>query len=320
MDAALLHVITAIYNPVRWRSRIEHCRRFAAHMLDSGVKLTIVECALGQRPYELDDIQAVEHIPVRARTLAWNKEALLNVGLARSRYRTPYIAWIDADVLFSKPNWAVETVHALQQYAVVQPWSSALDLGPEGEPMLIKGFHVQTSFAKVWHELGDIGPIEAGEGPYAAGWAYPHPGYAWAIRRDTLNDIGGLIEASGLGAGDHQMAMAFIGKFENSIHGAMHPHYQAMVRGWAEKAYRYVQGNLGHVGGTISHLWHGEKSRRKYEDRWQILIDEQFNPLTDLSRNLDGVIELAGNKPRLAHRFDQYFRQRDEDANIRLGA
>ena len=318
MDAALLHVVTAIYNPVRWRTRIEHCRTFAAHMLESGVQLTVVECALGDRPHELADLKGVEHIGVRARTLAWNKEALLNLGIARSRIRTPYIAWIDADILFSKPNWASDTVHALQQYKVVQPWSSALDLGPDGEPMVINGFHVHTAFAKVWHETGDIAAQRAGNGPYAAGWSYPHPGYAWAIRRDALNDIGGLIEASGLGAGDHQMAMGFIGKVQNSIHGRTHPHYQAMVRGWAERAYKYVQGNLGFVGGSVSHLWHGEKSRRKYEDRWSILIEEAFDPIVDLARNLDGVIELAGNKPRLAHRFDQYFRKRDEDANIRM--
>jgi len=317
MDPNLLHVVTAIYNPVRWRTRIEHCRRFAAHMLDSGVNLTIVECALGNRPHELDDLAGVEHIGVRARTLAWNKEALLNLGITRSRYRTPYIAWIDADVLFHKAHWASDTVHALQQYAVVQPWSSALDLGPDGEPMLINGFHVQTSFAKVWHETMEIKASPAGTAAYAYGWAYPHPGFAWAIRRDTLNDIGGLIEASGLGAGDHQMAMAFIGRIENAIHGETHPHYQAMVRGWAEKAYKYVLGNVGYVGGTVSHLWHGEKSRRKYQERWRVLVDEQFDPLVDLSRNLDGVIELAGNKPRLAHRFDRYFRERDEDANIR---
>ena len=41
-----------------------------------------------------------------------------------------------------------------------------------------------------------------------------------------------------------------------------------------------------------------------------------FDPLTDLRKNLYGVLELAGNKPAMEQDFDRYYRQRDEDANI----
>lgn len=281
---------------------------------------------MGARPHDLAGIEGVEHIAVRADTLAWNKENLINLGIQRSRYQTPYIAWWDADIEFRNRNVATETVHALQQYRVVQPWTEALDLGPRDEAMEVKGFHVQTSFAKVWRELGEIKAAPKGvrhhhkphHPPiYALGWAYPHPGYAWAARRDVLERCGGLIEASGLGAGDHQMAMAFVGHVDKSIHGGTHATYQAVVRAWAERAHAAVQGDLGYVEGRIEHWWHGDKARRKYQERWDILIEEGFNPLTDLRRNLDGVIELADNKPRLRHRFDSYYRQRDEDANVR---
>lgn len=313
-----LHVVTAIFNPIRWKTRIDHYKVFREHMLQSGVDLTVVECAFGQRPHELGNDQHVEHIAVRAETLAWNKENLINIGFARSRHRSRKVAWIDADVIFQNRHWREETEHALEQYKVVQPWASALDMGPDGEPMLVKGFHVQTSFAKVWHKTMAITPDSGMSGAYAAGWQYPHPGYAWAAQREALNKAGGLIEASGLGAGDHQMAMAFVGKIENAIHGATHPDYQANIRSWAERAYKIVQGEIGHVNGTVSHLFHGQKDKRRYHERWQILIEEKFNPVTDLRRNLDGVLELAGNKPRMAHRFDQYLRERDEDQNILL--
>lgn len=315
MHANLLHVVTAIANPIRWQSRIKHYRTFREHMLDSGVKLTVVECALGHRPHELaDDSEHVTHIPVRSETLAWTKENLTNLGIQRLPEGARYIAWIDADVHFHNPRWAEDTVHALQQYDVVQPWTTAIDLGPTGEPMLIKGAHVQTSFAKVWHDLGSIDDwFKHGVNAYS----YPHPGYAWAIRRGTLNSIGGLIEASGLGAGDHQMAMAFIGHIEKAVHGRTAQAYQDFIRAWGERAYRFVQGNVGVVNGMLSHHWHGEKSKRKYQERWETLIKHDFNPLTDLRRNLDGVLELACNKPAMRADFDRYFRQRDEDANIR---
>ena len=52
MRADLLHVVTAVANPMRWQSRIRLYRDFAARMLDSGVRLTVVECAFGERPHE----------------------------------------------------------------------------------------------------------------------------------------------------------------------------------------------------------------------------------------------------------------------------
>ncbi len=65
MDASLLHVVAVVANPVRWHSRIQLYREFEQHMLDSGVHLTTVECAYGDRPYELNTNTRVNHVPVR---------------------------------------------------------------------------------------------------------------------------------------------------------------------------------------------------------------------------------------------------------------
>jgi hypothetical protein len=54
MRADLLHVVTAISNPIRWRSRHMLYRNFERHMLESGVQLTVVECAYGDRPSSLE--------------------------------------------------------------------------------------------------------------------------------------------------------------------------------------------------------------------------------------------------------------------------
>ena len=188
MRADLLHVVTAIANPMRWQSRIRLYREFEAHMLASGVRLTVVECAYGDRPHELGATPGVAHVPVRAKTLVWNKECLLNLGIARLPDDWKYVAWIDADVLFRRPHWAAETVHALQQWDIVQPWSDAYDLGPHDE-------HMQ-------HHVGFCRQVAQGEPvvPKAARWwkfsggpyDYPHSGYAWAATRQALEWTGGL--------------------------------------------------------------------------------------------------------------------------------
>lgn len=70
MRSDLLRVVTCIYNPIRWQTRIAHYKRFREHVPDSGVKLTVVECALGQRSHELGGDPHIQHVAVRADTLA----------------------------------------------------------------------------------------------------------------------------------------------------------------------------------------------------------------------------------------------------------
>jgi hypothetical protein len=122
-----LHVVTAVANPIRWESRIRLYRDFEQHMLDSGVRLTVVECAYGNRPFELAGNPHINHVPVRSKTLVWNKENLLNIGFSRLPDDWKYVAWIDADVQFRKDGWPGETVHALQQYDIIQPWSDCYE-------------------------------------------------------------------------------------------------------------------------------------------------------------------------------------------------
>ncbi len=180
-----LHVVTAIANPIRWQSRTRLYRQFEEHMLDSGVHLTVVECAYGDCPHEFADNPHITHVPVRARSLLWTKENLLNIGLGRLPQDWRHAAWIDADITFRRCDWASETVHALQQYDVVQPWSDCYDLGPNDEHL-----QVHRSFCRLAHEGAPIA---------SNNYTFAHPGYAWAATRRALTLLGGLIETASAG-------------------------------------------------------------------------------------------------------------------------
>ena len=304
MQNEKLNVVTAVANPILWKSRTALYRDFEQHMLDSGVNLTVVECAYGDRPYELAGNANVNHVPVRAKTLVWNKENLLNIGIARTTGR--YIATLDADIRFRRATWAKDTIQALQIYDVVQPWATCYDLGPNDE-------HLQShsSFCKL---VKTNKPIV--QGPNAIGsYEFGHPGYAWAYTRQALEWLGGLIETAALGAADHHMALALVGKVGETIPGNLTDGYKAPLYQWQKMAMQHIAGNIGFVGGTIEHFWHGSKSLRRYVERWSVLANNHFDPRTDLKRNTTGVLELAGNKPKLRHDLDLYFRQRDEDSN-----
>lgn len=309
MRADLLHVVTCVSNPLRWKSRIDLYRDFESKMLESGVILTVVECALGERPFELNTNPRVNHVGVRHHTFTFNKECLLNIGIhsiVRSDPEAKYIATLDADIRFRNKTWAAETVQALQRFEVVQPWVDCYDLGSNGEHL-----ELHRSFCNLWQNQQPImqGP-NAGNGSYRFG----HPGYAWAWRRSALAALGLLIETAVLGAADHHMALALIGRVMESVPGNLTQGYIQPLLSCQNKARRLGM-NIGSVPGTIEHDFHGSKLKRRYVERWEILHRHDFDPRTDLMTNEYGVVELAGNKPGLRMDIERYFSERDEDAN-----
>jgi len=174
MIAEQLHVVAARANPLRWKAPDRIYRDWAEHMLDSGVKLTVVECQYGEREFTAA-LPHVNHIGVRATTWCWSKENLLNIGISRIP-GARYICWSDSDIFHRQAHWATETLHALQNYHIVQPWSEAYDLGPDREIS-----YTHASFCKVFHQGGPLVPEgskfwKSDGGPYQ----YPHSGYVWA--------------------------------------------------------------------------------------------------------------------------------------------
>ena len=206
LTANKLTVVTAISNPAMWASRIALYERFEEHMLDSGVNLIAVECTHGDHQPQIGMNPHVEYVHVRASGLhkCWVKENLLNLGVAAAP-DAKYIATIDADVEFRSKTWASDTVEMLQHFHVIQPWSHCYDLGPNGEHLA-----VHRSFADIYYEKGAAG---IHQGPNAdSKHEFGHPGYAWAWTRQALEWVGGLIDTAALGAADHHMALALIGK------------------------------------------------------------------------------------------------------------
>ena len=68
-----LHVFAAQSNPLHYRTPHQNWERYAGHMLDAGVTLTVIECAYGDEDH-VCDLDGVRHILVRAKTRLWTKE------------------------------------------------------------------------------------------------------------------------------------------------------------------------------------------------------------------------------------------------------
>lgn len=304
-----LFVIAVCSNPVRYASRYRLFREFVARMKKTkNVVLIQVEHAFGKRPHEVTDPNDKNHLQLRGGSEyeIWLKEGLVNAGLKHLYATYPnwkYMAWVDADISFDDEDWASETIHALQHYSIVQPWAKSFDMGPDGKEEI----HSATSFM---HDY--VNEIEKKWAPKAETW---HPGYAWAARREAIDDLGGkVIDWCILGAGDHHMAWAFVGDIWKGVHGEMGSEYMRKAREFQELCDKYIKSNVGYVEGTIRHYWHGPKKKRYYVERWDILVKNRFNPDLDFATDKWGVPFLTGNKPKLRDGIRKYLRARDEDS------
>jgi hypothetical protein len=303
---APLYVVTPVINPSRYRTRYALYRDFEKYITDAGAVLYTVEAAYGERDFEITDAANPRHIRLRTNHEIWHKENLINLGVSRLPADWKYVAWIDADVQFARPDIVAETIHELQHFSVVQMFANAMDLGPRHEALRsFEGFVTQCKR----HNGQAPGNMEQ----YSVG----HPGYAWACRRDAWDHLGGLIDFAILGSADRYMACALVGEIAQSLRPELVqacPAYTEWCFEWQTRAETYIKRNIGFVDGLLLHYFHGAKKNRGYANRSAILWTNQFDPARDIKRDWQGVWQLTDQKIRLRDELRAYFRSRDEDS------
>jgi hypothetical protein len=324
------YCISICSNPVRYQTRWKLFKEYEKHITSLGAKLIIVEQAFGNRQFQLTERDNPFHIQVRTDHELWHKENMINIGIQQLSQIDPeweYVAWVDGDLHFSRNDIILETAQQLQHYDIVQMFSHAIDLGPEQQ--FIQGYN---GFMYSYHQNGCYPPLGIGKGKgspnkntvmdyeyYAIQGKkqeYWHPGFAWAARRIAIDKIN-LFDKAILGSGDHHMALALIGQAHRSVPENVSTAYRKAVFDWEKNATFAIQRNVGYVPGTIMHYWHGAKVNRKYSQRWEILKNNQFDPVADLIKDSFGLHRLnmchGERSIRLRDEIRRYFRERNED-------
>jgi hypothetical protein len=292
-------VVTAYFNSAGYETRRRNYGRFIQPFRDGGVPHLLVHCAFGDARF---DALGDEHsLRIRARDVLWQKERLLNLAIAALPPSCTKVAWVDADVLFTNPNWLLETSQLLDRFVLVQPYDEKINLPP--------GTATSAVPSMVRRCAGD--PIVA-RGPYEIHGA---TGMAWAAQRHLL-DRRGLYDACIIGGGDHAIAHASYGDWESSCVEALigldtpaHRHF----RDWAENWHAHVRGSIAYTPGTVLHLWHGDRANRHYSLRHKQQKQYGFDPTTDLQHGETGCWEWASDKPEMHAWVARYFVERRED-------
>jgi hypothetical protein len=338
-----LWVVTTYYNPARYHTKRANYERFAAPIRAAGIPLVTVECAFGEEPFEFAG--GPEIIQVRGRDVMWMKERLINLAIARLPSHVTKVAWLDADILFDNPAWAVRTADLLDRHPLVQPHER---VGRMAQGSMSFSGRTRRSFACQLQRRPESARL--------GGAAHGQPGIAWAARRDIIMKHD-LYDASIIAGGDELYAHAAGGGLNapcvRGITAAYQQHRpKLLVKGlnrllripwprwladlylartqappvaaadepffahylrWAQPFADAVQGRIGCVSGIALHLWHGDPVNRQYGSRNAILKRHGFDPATDLRLNGEGVWEWASEKPELHGAVKAYFGARRED-------
>jgi hypothetical protein len=327
-DLSHFWVITPVSNAVRFKRRYELYWQFKEMCDAAGVNLITVEMAFGNRDFMCTQPCNPNHVQVRSIDELWNKENLINIGIQRMMALDPLareVAWVDADCapMRTPRDWFEETWHQLQHFEFVQMWEKMIDLD-----IAFNLIAERPSFMYHYFKYGEPNPIDkiiiGKSEDYYDGqkWtkrSFGAPGLAWAANVDALNKMGGkLLDRCILGAGDWYMAHALIGSINETIgsdksSGA----YAKYLLTWQERAERWIKRDIGVVGGTVYHYYHGDKINRKYGSRGAILTRANYDPDVDVKYDSYGVLQLETWTPHqiaLRDEIRKYMRERNEDS------
>jgi hypothetical protein len=296
-----LNVIIVISNPCLYARRYillkEFVKRFEEE--ETNVNLFIVELAYGKQSFIVTSKNNPQHLQLRTEIPIWHKENMINLGVQKllpKNYKA--FAWIDADIEFESSTWALDTLKILNGCKdVVQLFSHAVDMNKEQMNLnLFNGFGY--SFTK--------------QKPYTTKSSdYWHPGFAWAITRKAYEKIGGLYDKGVLGSGDNIIAMSFINKVSYSSNQLYSDDYNQSMLDYQVMASRL---RLGYIPGVVRHYYHGTKINRKYTERWKILQEYKYSPITDITYDEKGIlIPTANFSEEFRADIMTYFRERKED-------
>lgn len=327
-DLSHFWVVTIISNAVRFKRRYELYWQFKEMCDAAGVRLITVEQAFGHRQFMVTESGNPHHVQVRTIEELWHKENMGNLGFVRMMQVDPRareVAFVDADCapMRTPVDWFEETWHQLQHYEVVQMWEQMVDLDIAFNPIVTR-----QSFMYHYFKYGEPHPIILGQGdgyymPGRPKRRFGCPGLAWAYNVDALNKISGglsgpLLDCAILGAGDSYMAAGMLGLIATQFDPkSITAGYARKLLRWQELCERWIKRDVGVVGGTVYHYFHGHKEDRKYGTRGEILSRNHYDPDTDLKLDSYGLLQLETWDPRqirLRDEIRKYMRERNEDS------
>jgi hypothetical protein len=296
-----LNVIVVISNPCLYAKRYILFKEFLKRIEEEEqhVSVYVVELIYKNQKFIITDNKNKNHLQIKTDVPIWHKENMINLGvkyLLPKNYKA--FAWIDADLEFENNSWALDTLKILNgSKDVVQLFSHCVDMDKNCDNLT-----VHNSFGYSYNKNKKYS-VKSKD--------FWHPGYAWAITRSAYEKIGGLYDKGILGSGDSIMALSFINKCKDIQNINYSDDYNNSMMMFQDNAKML---RLGYTPGIIRHHYHGSKKNRNYTERWKILMEHKYSPITHLTYDEVGIlIPTKELTDKFITDIYNYFLERKED-------
>lgn len=304
--------IAVYYNPAGYSSRRGNLQIFSDRVRQQGLNLIIVELAFNDAPFELSDEVCDRLVQLRTASVLWQKERLLNIGLAYLPRQCDKVAWLDADIIFENQNWIHDASILLESYIIVQPFETTCWL-----PKCVK--EPEQSWNAVVTEMQSLTGMAYvmanavnKQNVLSKSTLHGHTGFAWIARREVL-DRHGFYDCYVFGGGDDAITHAMYGDTSYCEAGRFSAALVNHINLWAHGFVRDVKESVFYARGRVLHLWHGSYENRRYTARHRILTDHNFDPVKDLMQEPNGCWAWRTGKTDLHKEAVHYFQSRRED-------
>ena len=112
--------VCCYFNPCNYLSKyINFLIFYQEFRKNSNVDLLVVESYNNNSKYRIRT-NVDNLISVKSESILWEKEALLNIGINKTKTKYKYVGWVDADVFFVSKNWEQEILSQLKDNNIVQ--------------------------------------------------------------------------------------------------------------------------------------------------------------------------------------------------------
>ena len=309
-----LWVVTSYFNPSGTRLRLENYRTFRRQLQ---APLLAVELAPPGR-HQLEPEDADILIRLDGEPFIWQKERLINLGVAELPAHARFVAWIDCDVVLERYDWPEVAARALERDGgLLHLFHRAVHLPRElprfATPAALAGVPPMIEERSLGHAASLGHGVKALRACYDPASRRSHgnvcsTGMALGARRDCLEAVG-LYDAAIIGGGDAILMCAALGQLDEAFIRRQANRFElTAIRKWESAARRSgLLDRLAHVEQTVYHLWHGDLRDRKYGRRHQVTSSLDFDPETHLRRAGNGTWAWTDPEGALAEGVRAYF-------------
>ena len=323
-----LWIVTSYYNPEKYKRRLQNFKAFRRHL---NAPLMVVELAKpGQHELSGEDGDIV--LSLTGEDRIWQKERLLNIGIAELPNHVEYVAWVDCDVIFSGEDWPAQAKERLDRNGgLLQLFDTSLHLPKEIDvpsvsrmrceeaTPILTGVAIASAIRASSFDANEVKLTNARAATDSTSYhkavdRHNCYGMAWSGQRSTIEKCGHY-DRNIVGGGDAVHVFAALSRLDQ--YWALRSNTQKQkldIIAWVQEA--ASSGLLAHVDSLsqkVFHLWHGSLSDRNYRGRYDILTRHGFDPAEDIQIAHNGTWRWRDPESDLARDVGAYFSSRRED-------